>query len=252
MSLETFIAFGDNHGDHADPVVVDALVRHIKVGFMGKPFKHRIHLGDLFDARPFRKGASAKERGESMEADRDAALQFVRKTRPTVLLLGNHDDRLVELASMVGLAGAEADIAAQTLTKLKQTLRGVGCKHLIAYDIRKGKYKLGPITFIHGYHHGAQAVRDSARTYNCRCLIMGHIHRIHRENVNKEDGCVGISVGCIADLERMEYAKRRSSFLTWGNGWVYGYVNTKTNQWRVFEAIPEAGQFHIIKDYQPL
>lgn len=251
--IETFIAFGDNHGDLVEPETEAKLVKHINKGWMGKPFKHRIHLGDVIDARPARRGATGAERGESMKADRDSAVSFIRKTRPTVMLLGNHCDRLWQLAATQGAGGgAEADLAADTVDTLKRTLREVGCKVVKPYHIKLGKWKLGPITFIHGYQSGAAAVRDSAMTYNCECLIMGHLHRIHRENVKKEDGCVGISAGCIGDIERMDYAKKTPAMLTWGNGWVYGYWNRKTNKWKAFEAHWEGDQINHIAKWEPL
>lgn len=246
--IETFIAFGDNHGDIVHKPTEAALVKHIKAGFMGRPFKHRIHLGDGFDARNWRRGASGKEARASMAEDKRAGLEFLYKTKPTVYLLGNHCDRilLMELAQQ----GGESDYAAEFKTALFDMLKRVGCKHILPYDKRHGKWKLGPITFIHGAKSGMAAVRDSAKEYNCECLIMGHLHRIHRENVSKEDGCVGISAGCIGDINKMEYAKNYSSVLTWGNGWVYGYWNRKTNNWRVFEAIPEDGQYNVITGFK--
>lgn len=249
--IVTFIAFGDNHGDLEDPDVSAALVRHINTGFMGRPFDEVICLGDIIDARPARRGASASERGESMLADRDSCISFLRRTRPHILLLGNHDDRLWDLAAKAGCGGGpEADLAKDTKDAIMKTLREVGCRKVYPYHIQDGKHKLGPITFIHGYHSGAAAVRESARTYNCQCLIMGHLHRIHRENVTKESGCVGISVGCIGDISRMDYAKRLPAYLTWGNGWVYGYWNKTTGKWRVFEAISEGGRFNVITQFK--
>lgn len=252
-NIETFIAFGDSHGDLEDEFISSALVRHIKAGFMGKPFKHRICLGDIIDARPARKGASGKEKGESQLLDRDCALSFIKRTQPTIMLLGNHDDRLWDLAACRGSGGgAEADNAHETKEAILRQLRDVGCKKVYPYHIKKGVHKLGPISFIHGYQSGAAAVRESARTYNCECLIMGHLHRIHRENVNKEGGCVGISVGCIGDIDRMDYAKKYPAYLTWGQGWVYGYWNKSTGKWRVFEAIREGDRINVIKDYKAI
>ena len=248
--IETFIAFGDNHGDIIHKPTADALVKHIKQGFMGKPFKHRIHLGDCFDAKSWRKGAGKADRESSLAEDKKAGMEFIWRTKPTVFLLGNHDDRI--LITEEERMGAESDYAAVFKTDLLAMLKKVGCKNVLPYNKKHGKWKLGPITFIHGAKSGQAAVRESAKEYNCECLIMGHLHRIHRENVNKENGCVGISAGCIGDIDLMEYAKNYSSVLTWGNGWVYGYWNKKTNNWRVFEAIPEDGVYHVVTGYHPL
>ena len=250
--LETFIAWGDNHGDIVNPYFEEKLVKHIKLGLNGRPFDHRIHLGDVIDARPARKGASPKERSESMLHDRDSAVNHILRTRPTVMLLGNHDDRLWELAAAKGFGGAEADQAHEAVNAIKRALREVGCKVVKPYHIKTGKWKLGPITFIHGYASGQAAVRESARAYNCKMLVMGHLHRIERINVNKEEGCVGISVGCIGDIDQMEYAKKTQAILTWGNGWLIGYWDKKTNEVRAMEIIRAGGKIRVPQNFVTL
>ena len=249
--IETFIAFGDNHGDLEDEMVAAALFRHIKQGFMGRAFDHRIHLGDGFDVRAWRRGASAVERQDSTTKDKQAGLTFLRKTRPTVYLMGNHCDRILNWAEG---NGPEADLALIWKNDLLNTLREVGCTKVLPYNRKHGKYRLGPFTFIHGFRSGKQAVREEARTY-CTpggCLIMGHLHRLHRENIEKDEGAVGISVGCIGDIDLMDYAKTTGSILTWGQGWVYGYWNRTTNKWRVFEAFKEGNSIRVVMDYKPV
>lgn len=251
-NIITFIAFGDNHGDLEDPLVSDALVRHIKAGFMGKPWTHRIHLGDGFDARSWRRGASQGERNDSAASDRSKGMAFLRRTKPTVYLFGNHCDRILNWAE-AGV-GPESDYALEWKNELMNTLRTVGCRTVLPYNRKHGKWRMGPFTFIHGFRSGKMAVREEARTY-CSpggCLIMGHLHRLHRENVEKDEGAVGISVGCIGDIDKMEYAKTTGSILTWGQGWVYGYWNKTTGKWRVFEAFKEGSTIRVVRDYKPI
>jgi hypothetical protein len=249
--IETFIAFGDNHGDIVDPFVEAALVRHIRKGFMGRPFTHRIHLGDCFDARAWRRGASQSERQDTTAKDREAGKAFLKATRPSIFLFGNHDDRILQWAEG---SGPEADLALIWKNELMETLRKVGCKEVLPYNRKHGKWRLGPITFIHGFRSGKQAVREEARTY-CTpggCLIMGHLHRIHRENIEKDGGAVGISAGCIGDIDKMDYAKTTGAILTWGQGWVYGYLNRTTGVWRVFEAFKEGREIKVVGSYSAI
>lgn len=250
--IETFIAFGDNHGDLEDQFVSESLVRHIRKGFMGKAWTHRIHLGDCFDARSWRRGASQGERHDSAASDRARGMAFLKRTAPSVFLFGNHDDRILTWAE-AGV-GPESDYALEWKNELMNTLRGIGCRQVLPYNRKHGKWRRGPFTFIHGFRSGKQAVREEARTY-CSpggCLIMGHLHRLHRENIEKDEGAVGISVGCIGDIDRMEYAKTTGSILTWGQGWIYGYWNRTTGKWRVFEAFKEGKSINVVQSYRKI
>lgn len=250
--LVTFIAFGDNHGEMEDAEVSAALCRHIKAGMMGRPFDYRIHLGDCFDCKAWRRGASKGERESSIRKDKRMGLDFLWRTKPSVFLMGNHDDRILTWAE--ASVGPESDAAHDFWSDLKEMLRKVGCKKVLPYNRKEGKFRLGPFTFIHGFRSGKQAVREEARTYCLPggCLIMGHLHRIHRENIEKDGGAVGISAGCVGDIDLMDYAKTTGAILTWGQGWVYGYYNKRTGKWRVFEAFKEGREIKVVTRYETI
>ena len=91
---EEFIAGSDSHGDQMD---LDARKVFLKVVEDLKP-KHRWHLGDIWDFRPFRKKADTEEKRESIRKDWDAGLSFLKEYAPTQITLGNHDARLWLLA----------------------------------------------------------------------------------------------------------------------------------------------------------
>lgn len=234
--LIKFVAYGDSHGD--------IICRKTESAFLDflKDFKpdERIFLGDGVDARPWRKGAGADERADNMRADFASCLDFVRKTRPTAYLVGNHCDRVFQMAEK---DGPESTTAYTFKNDLKETLRKVGCRRLVPYDRRVGVHRIGPMAFIHGFRSGKEAVRQEARTY-CRpkgCLIMGHLHRMETVNIEIEGGGVGISAGCIGDINKMDYAKTHAAILTWANGWVYGVI--QGNSWKAWTAHKFNGRF---------
>ena len=92
--MKRFIFATDLHGDQQDKAAVKAL---FKATESFKPHL-RIFGGDLIDARPLRKGAGPEERAESMADDWRAGLKFISEWKPTHLLMGNHDQRLWDLA----------------------------------------------------------------------------------------------------------------------------------------------------------
>lgn len=105
MAKQTrFIVVADSHGDQIDPTAEKAVLSFIKDY---KP-QVRIHLGDAFDFRNLRKGASDDEKCASLEDDWRMGEQFLRRFfqggTKNYFLHGNHDDRIVDLAgSSIGV-----------------------------------------------------------------------------------------------------------------------------------------------------
>lgn len=230
---QTFIAVGDNHGDKVDPMAFDGMVAFLK-DF--KP-QHRIHLGDCFDFRSIRRGvgASDRESHESLKEDVEMGFEFISALRPTVFHYGNHEDRLHQL--MTGSSsGLIRDAAFDQDQKIKSFLRQNGCKKVLPYHADLGVHRIGPITTVHGYTCGKNAVDEQATHYGTPggAVIMGHIHRIACVNAKKHGGVVGFSGGCMCLKREMDYAKNRLATSQWGLGWTYGII--EGNEWKVWQA----------------
>ena len=90
--FETFVAFGDAHGDMACRESITAREKHIEEF---KP-QHRICLGDFFDFRALRKGIGNDESDayDNLVSDTTAGYMWLDRLRPTVFLNGNHEHRL--------------------------------------------------------------------------------------------------------------------------------------------------------------
>lgn len=225
-----FVAAGDNHGDMADPDAVDALREFIKDY---RPTE-RIMLGDCFDFRSLRKGAgNDAEAAESLRADIDAGVKFLRMFRPTVYLKGNHEARAANLAASSGSAIVRdycADLDASITSAAKQA----GAKLVLPYHAELGVFRLGPVAFIHGYAHGLNATALQGSHYASRggALIHGHTHTLSQVNLTKHGGGAAFSAGCLCQKEAMGYAAHRLATSRWGSGFAAGWVDG--DDWKVF------------------
>lgn len=229
--LIKFIACGDNHGDKIDKEVADEFFKFCK------KFKadERIHLGDNWDFRSLRRGASGREEDESLYEDFIHGKRFIKKYEPTVFLYGNHEDRLSQIISN-STNGIIKDYCIDLDLDIRNSLKESGCKKIYDYDADTGVHSIENIKFVHGYRCGKNAVEEHAIHYASTggALIMGHLHSIQQVNAQKHGGAVGFSGGCLCKKEAMHYAKTRFATSKWGSGWLYGYV--QGNDWKVWQA----------------
>ena len=92
--MKSFVFASDLHGDMQDHDAVAALIKFTD------EFNPdvRIFGGDLFDFSPLMRNADPADKRESMEADVEAGMSFLKTWQPHYFLLGNHDDRLWQTA----------------------------------------------------------------------------------------------------------------------------------------------------------
>jgi hypothetical protein len=211
MKAKRWLAVFDNHGDMADASSCAALWEFIKIY---KP-EIRIHGGDAFDLRCLRKKADEKERNESMQADVEAGIDFIRRLKPNVWLRGNHDERLWDLATngngnMRQFAGLLID------SVMDQIGDGVEVK---PYNKREGVHKLGHLKIIHGYHCGITSARQAGLIWGN--VAMGHVHRFSTAPIPGLERRNGRTVGCLCKTD-MDYNRASANTLDHENGWLYG------------------------------
>lgn len=221
MRLTRWAACGDNHGDQVDPSTLAAYQD------FNKWFKPdiRIHLGDNWDFRWLRRSASDEEKAQTVAADFEAGLDFIKWYKPTVFLNGNHDDRLRKLLDST--AGAQRELAGQWLDRISVALSGVA---QFPYCKRRGVYRLHDHAFIHGYGHGDNAAKMAAQAYGN--VVMGHTHRIDSVRIVSPEDRYGYSAGCLCSLD-MDYTRPNLGTLRHAHGWVYGViVNRRVVVWQ--------------------
>ena len=90
MSWKKFVVCGDSHGG-----LVCEIAKKKFLDFVAnwKP-AYRIHLGDLWDFSPLRRGASQEDKADGIADDYSAGIEFLNDYKPHFLTLGNHDDRI--------------------------------------------------------------------------------------------------------------------------------------------------------------
>ncbi len=213
-----FVVATDNHGDMADEETVNALFAFID---KFKPTV-RVHLGDNWDFRNLRKGASDEEKKESLEEDWKAGTDFFRTFfkggEENHFLWGNHDDRLRQFQKSA--TGVLRDYATEGINRINALCSELKVSQL-PYDSAKGILKLGKLSLLHGYHAGIGAARHHANIYgNC---LFGHVHTDESAPVASLEPAEARSVPCLC-IRDMDYINAKTGKLRWAQGWAYGLL----------------------------
>ena len=236
MSLQRWVFATDSHGDHIHEPTRKALVDFNKEW---KPHL-RFHGGDLFDFRALRRKANENEKRETIQEDLQAGLDFIHEYRPNVWLLGNHDDRLWEIAKWG--AGAVKDLARIGVADIEKRCARLKVQ-LVPFGKRAGVYQLGDLKMLHGYYCGAFAARRMAQVYG-KCLF-GHVHAHDLASIPRWEGAIvaqSAPAMCVLD---QEYNQQAPDSLRHSNGWVYGVHDTQTGETVGWVARELAGRWLI-------
>lgn len=228
----------DTHGDSICPVAEAAFFSWLAEY---RP-QLRIHAGDAWDFRPLRNGASDQEKAESMEADFDAGMAFLKRYFASgeikVFLRGNHDERLWELAK--NGSGVLKDYAAKYVKLIEQKLQQWGVT-MLPYDARLGVYRLGHLQVIHGFKTGIGSASAHAKIY--RNVIFGHCHTQDVVPVENLDGpSVAMGTGCLVRID-MPYNARQCNKLRHQQGWITGTI-FEDGTYQAFQVKRIGDKFH--------
>ena len=207
------MAIADSHGDMADPAAV-ARAREFCGDY--KP-ELRIHLGDCWDLRAMRAGATDDDQNiDDLNDDIEAGCELLSWYEPTHFLHGNHEHRI---AKMLGSYGRAAIVAQYVHEKILVALGGAQCT---PYCKRNGAVRLYDTTLVHGYGHGQYAPKEHAATYG-KCL-MGHIHtRLVMQAPGIPEPKTCYSIGCLCKLD-MQYNAAHIKTLGQTHGFAFGSI----------------------------
>src|SRR6187549_3809307 len=155
-SWKRIAAIGCTHGDHVDWKVYEHCI-----AFMTRyKAEIRVHLGDVFDTAAFRSGArGTKDESRPIAPDYNAGIRAIEMLKPTHVTDGNHDVRLLDLATCSSAIVAHA--AMSLWADYQGVLRKLGAKTK-GYDVIHGWFKIGGHYWGHGYQYNESAVRDTA------------------------------------------------------------------------------------------
>jgi len=219
-----WLAVSCSHGHLANAAACKAAIE-MKRRWI-RPGDTTMHLGDAVDLAALRAGAmrdpNATDRSASIREDFDAGINFLRELRPTHFFAGNHEDRLYSMQNSP--SAIVAHCATSAIAELMTAMKEMKTK-VTQYDIENGWVDFGGTLFGHGYMFNEMAVRDHVEMLR-RPVVFGHLHRIDRAAGRCVGAPVGWSIGCLADIGSMHYARRNRSVTRWAHGIAYGeYVD---------------------------
>ena len=215
-----WLAVSCSHGHLANAAACKAAIE-MKRRWI-RPGDTTMHLGDAVDLAALRAGAmrdpNATDRSASIREDFDAGINFLRELRPTHFFAGNHEDRLYSMQNSP--SAIVAHCATSAIAELMAAMKEMKTK-VTQYDIEKGWVDFGGTLFGHGFLFNENAVRDHVEMLR-RSVVFGHLHRIDRAAGRCVGAPVGWSIGCLADIGSMHYARRNRSVTRWAHGIAYG------------------------------
>lgn len=211
------LAVGCSHGIHADRKALEAVIK-FREAFRPDTC---IHLGDFCDTAAFRSGAKgSSDESSPIQPDVDGGLDFLEKLRPTLVLCGNHEDRLWRLA---GSSNAIVQKCSKDVIKeIGQTCYKLRAELVEWNGIYQGR-TIGGFRYMHGTFYSENATRDHAEAFGN--VVHAHTHRAAVAKGRRSDSPTGYCVGTLANMPAMEYAKARRATLSWSQGFVWGFYN---------------------------
>jgi hypothetical protein len=234
MSYKKFLICGDSHGD----LVCDKAKKKFLAFKQDFQPHYSVHLGDLWDFSPLRRGASQEEKVCGIADDYTAGIEFLDEYRPNYLTLGNHDDR-IWMNSTHCADGILRERCNQLANASEVEFKKRNIKWVPYHVSRFLQLPEGGPKLIHGFR--ATMYPAKAHFENWGPSICGHVHKPDSYVARHIDGQASHSVGCLADISKMSYADRTPAKLAWRQGWMYGFISQKTGKWSAYHVINENG-----------
>jgi len=231
-----FVYASDLHGDRQNEEAVKVLLAFTK------EYKPHIKVwgGDLFDFRPLRRGATEEEKQVRMETDWQCGIDFLHAFKPTHCLLGNHDQRLYNIAESK-TCGIKAAFAQNLCMEIESHARKLKCD-LRPYHITKGVLRFGNLHMLHGFYHGENAAkRHVAKFESC---IFGHVHAFTSVTEGTVRGHhIARSSGALCELIQ-DYNQTQPNTLRHEHGFFCGQLY-EDGSFNVQEVRRANGQWHV-------
>ena len=218
-----FLAVSCSHGHLADAKATKAALE------LKKRFKPdtTLHLGDAIDLAAFRSGAmrspDSADRAASISEDFRAGINFLQLLEPNVFFIGNHEHRAYE--HQYSPNAILSHCATSCLADIHQACKDMRTE-IVQYDIARGWREYGGTLFGHGFMFNQMATRDHVEMLKKPC-VFGHLHRVDRSAGRSVGAPIGWSIGCLANVDAMGYARRNRSTLAWQHGIAWGEYNDR-------------------------
>lgn len=178
-----------------------------------------IALGDWIDSSAFSTHAKDIENFDQLD-EYLIASQLLDDFKPQIWIDGNHEDRLFRPGNIPQ--------SYRRLLDHRKWLRFKerGIKHHPYSSHEKHIYKLGKLSFVHGFSAGQYAAARAASRYGS--VVLGHTHRLQIVQLpHASYKHTGFNIGCLCRLDQ-NYTKTWDPH-GWGHGFGYGYVYKSGN-----------------------
>ena len=211
------VAMGDNHGNHADPDTLKAVLEFCK------DFKpnYKIHLGDNWNFACLRKGVNKDEREAAwndLTEDIEMGVEWLNRFQPTHALKGNHCARVRDHMRATD-SRSKLERLEDINKAMNKAYRQAGVKVVREYTVRENLVQIGPLGFSHGF------AGDIMRMYSCmnigpgKALTVGHWHTAMQMMMPRWGGGVYWLCGAACALE-MDYNEKHLQSLRHQNGFM--------------------------------
>jgi len=236
MKSIKWLAFGCSHAPLHDPAHIDWIegrIREVKPDVV-------LHLGDLHEADSASRWPSEYDwdlTHEFREADRllnriRTAAQAVNAKARCVFLPGNHDANLLAMARIPRKVRLCCDWRVPQYDADKKLVNGELLKHwrtgcAYRYCRTSGVYRIGQVTFAHGYEHGVSG--DEAQSILLGqpygLYVSAHTHRPQPVTQAMRTRQIPLpywfaNVGCSREMKPAYVERRRTH--QWGQAVAYG------------------------------
>jgi predicted phosphodiesterase len=219
--MKRFVIVGDNHGDTAEEGLPEKFFE-----WLGdfRP-QIRIHSGDNWNFAALRKKATQEEKTIAIAPDYEAGNDFIDRYfdggELRVLLRGNHDERIYDLAETC------TDAALKHLAdKMTHEIGNRVAKRrvrMLKYDAKLGVLDVDGVRVLHGYAAGIGSARKFAFVYGT--CAFGHTHSMDVCPVERwPRPSISHGTGCIQKIDQ-PYNSKQIGKLRHENGWLYGFTD---------------------------
>lgn len=241
MKSIKFVACGDIHGDEQ---CVDS-TRSLLAFCKDYQPDLVVCIGDLWDFRSIRRGADDNDQASSLQKDWDMGEEFIRAYfafgSERVFLRGNHDERIYDMAANAR-SGVARDYAQAGCDNIEAIMKETKA-HMYPYDSRRGVYRQGSVSFVHGYGASMHGAKQHADAYGAGAVLFGHTHAIDYFKSVSIDSREAFNIGCLCSKE-MAYTRGTMRRLRWQHGWAFGAIYPdKTHD--IFQAKRRGSKFYL-------
>jgi predicted phosphodiesterase len=209
-AIERVLALPDVHAPYQNEralKVVEKFARDFKPTMV-------LALGDWLDAKNVATFAADPEHLDCMD-EFQSCVNIIERLKPTHFFQGNHEQRYDRPLCVPYMFRRLLD----PRHWLELDKRGI---KWIPYSVhKKDVFKVGDLTFVHGFSTGVYACRNHAMAYGN--VVFGHTHHFTQMQIPDLNRPIAYNIGCLCDLSP-DYISTKLGAYQWQHGFGFGYI----------------------------